>query len=471
MKNNVGIYLKLVDFDQMCEDGISSGRDFFINLGINMTKIDTLEMLTGDSIYSARRWGPQKNEPDEVQKYHYQCKCGTNSGNDSIGVLCHNCAVPVGKKHFGLDIMGWIPLPQPMLTPIGAYMLSKVIGNAPTKAKKDAGKKTRTGKSKWGKLKSGQAPFHKDDMVTLYDRFEVIIREHVKSKKKAKFLLSNKDKLFTSKFPVISRRLRRFTIVNNGDVKQVQADEISTSYTDIISAIETLRLLNTPEVYRKTMSSLVDKIEFIYKRLEYHLAADKYKVLKGEIYSTRNPYSGRLLVEPDTQTKNGRGDICRTSYDSFRTFHKNAIIEILMDKYNMTYMTAERMTDTDFMLSDEQKVILNEILEMDDWWIIVNREPSIDNSAILAFEIAGLCDENILYINPIVCGQLRCDFDGDTFSVFVLPNPLKPRLKIILNPRAHSVWWNRTLNGSYNGVNDQVVLTHLILGENNVTLL
>lgn len=469
----VGIFLKLINFEEECVKGISSGRDFFIDIEFDMSKLDGNEILLADTIYSARRYGPQKNENDEVQKFRYQCNCGLKYGNDSLGEVCPKCHHPVKKKDFTLDITGWIPLQQKVLTPVGAFMLSKAIGNTASGGKKKAadGKKTKKGKSKWGKLKAGQKPFGKFDIVQLYDRFEEIISPHIKSKKRLKFLLDNKEKLFTDKFPVISRRLRRFMITYNGDVKQIQADEISTTYTKIISATQSMTLLNTPEIYRRTLSAMTDEIEVIYKKLEFELAADKYKVLKGEIYSTRNPFSGRMLVEPDIALKCGRGDVCRISYDAFRTYHKTDIMNILIDDYKFTFIEADRFTDIDFILTQDEKDILDDILESDDWWIMTNREPSIDFSAICALEILGLCDENILYINPMVCGEFRADFDGDTFSCYVVPNPLKARLKVSMNPRAHSVWWDRSLNDAYNTINDQVVITHLILGDGNVELL
>ena len=129
------------------------------------------------------------------------------------------------------------------------------------------------------------------------------------------------------------------------------------------------------------------------------------------------------------------------------------------------------MRDIDLILTKDEKDILDDILEPDGWGIMTNREPSIDFWAICALEILGLCDENILYINPMVCGEFRADFDGDTFSCYVVPNPLKARLKVSMNPRAHSVWWDRSLNDAYNTINDQVVITHLILGDGNVELL
>lgn len=487
MNNGVGIFLKLINYEEECVKGISSGRDFFIDIDFDMSKLDGNEILLADTIYSARRFGPQKNENDEVQKFRYQCSCGMKFGNDSIGEICPRCHRPVLKKDFGLDILGWIPLEQKVLTPIGVFMVSKAVGNSACGKKsslnvkkkpkqksknkdEDGGRKKRS-KSKWAKLKAGQKPFGKFDIVQLYDRFEEIITPHVKSKKRLKFLLDNKEKLFTDKFPVISRRLRRFMITFNGDVKQIQADELSTTYTKIISATQSMKLLNTPEIYRRTMAAMTDEIEVIYKRLEFELAADKYKVLKGELYSTRNPFSGRMLVEPDISLKVGRGDVCRISYDSFRTYHKVDIMKILKEEYKFSFIEADRFTDIDFILSQKDKDILDEILEMDDWWIMVNREPSIDFSAICAMEVLGLCDENILYINPMVCGEFRADFDGDTFSCYVVPNPLKFRLKVSMNPRAHSVWWDRSINDAYNTINDQVVITHLILGDNNVELL
>lgn len=470
---NQGIYFNLINLERVCQDRMVAGKDFFIDTEFDMTKLDTVEILSGDTIYSARRFGPQRNDKEEVQKYRFSCECGQKVGNDSLGEICLNCQTEVKKKDFGLDITGWIRLPIRVLTPIGVHLLKSAmtVRVSPSSSKKKDDSKKKTVPS-FDKLKAGQPPFAKDDMYYLYNRFEQVISPYVKNKKKLELLLANKDALFTNLFPVISKRLRRFMITMNGDVPEIKADVMSTIYTKIISIV---RLHDaaplTTMCKRMIAKSFTNEIDELYQKLAIEANSDKEKVIKGEIYSTKNPYSARVLVEPDNESKLGRGDAVRTSYDIFRTIHKEKIMEILKDRYGYSTLKADRLTDANFLLSDNEKVILKEILHNDSFWIFINRPPSIDMSAIIAVEIIDLCEENICYINPIVCGLVRGDFDGDTFSVYVIPFPLKWRLSVACNPRRHSVTWNRKVSSAYGPINDHVVTTHMMLDGSEVEML
>lgn len=475
MINQRGIYFQYINYEELCREKIAQGRDFFVDTDFDMVNIDKLELLTEDTIYSAKRFGPQKYEREEVQKYRYSCKCGAKIGNDMIGEYCPECSSVVEKKEFPLDILGWIKLPTKTLTPLGAYTLRLAMSGKSTQkreGKSKDGEKAKTITPKYVKLKEGKAPFKQDDLYHLYDRFEEVLEPHIKNKKKFELMCREKDRLFTNVYPVISRRLRRFMVTMNGDVPVIQADELSVMYTEIISIVNFAKSgALTDKAKRFIAKGFVDCSEKIYEKLSFEANDNKEKAIKGEIYSTKNPYSARILVEPDNVSKSGRGDLVRTSYDIFRTIHKEEIIKICQEEYGMSVLETDKLTDSDFVLSEADKKLLRDILHKKEWWMFINRPPSIDMSAILACEIGDLCEENILYMNPIICGLVRGDFDGDTFSCYVIPMDLKWRLKESCNPRRHSVWWNREINSAYGPINDHVVTTHMMLGEGGVEFL
>ena len=478
-----GIYFQFINLEERCRDRISSGHDFFIQNDFDISKLDSLDILTKDTIYSSKRFGPQKNDREEVQKYRFSCNCGLKTGNDALGEYCLNCHSEVTERKFGLDIVGWIKLPIKILTPIGVYLLKismsgKSAGtararniNEPITKKKKKKKDTETKRnvSTFDKLRNGLSPFLKDDLYYLYDRFEEVISPHIKNKSRLELMIREKDRLFTNVFPVISKRLRRFMITMNGDVPEIKADTMSTIYTNIISIVNLHKAsVLTLDAKKFIARGFLDEVDALYTKLAVEANYDKEKAIKGEIYSTKNPYSARVLVEPDNETKLGRGDACRTSYDVFRTLHKESIMKILKERYNMNTLQADRITDSDFVLSEKEKTLLREILDSQEFWIFINRPPSIDMSAIIAVEILDLCDENICYINPIICGLVRGDFDGDTFSVYLIPMPLKWRLTVACNPRRHSVCWDRSINSAYGPINDHVVSTHMLLDNKEV---
>lgn len=463
-----GIYFKLVNLDKYREKMVSEGKHFMIDTSFDMLKLSIeeggkTELIMRDTIYSARRFGPQRYEPPEAQAYTYQCKCGAKIGSDNIGEYCINCGTTVERKFFPLSTMGWIRLPTKMLTPAGIYFLRKALSGA---AKKDG--------NKFDKLKEGKEPFRIDDSYNLYSRWEEIIEEHVKQKSTQRFLLVHKEELFTSCFPVSTRRLRRFMIVPNGDVPIIQADKLSVLYTNIISLTKYPQVVpDGPETRGYIGKAYLTDGEKVYEKLVEELAADKKKTIKGEIYSTRNNYSARVLIEPDNHLKVGDGTQTRVGYDIFRTLEKPILIKILQEEYNMSVEESEKICDPDFKLNIDQKKLLRKICKehRGEFYIHINRPPTIHESGIMVVEIVDLCESNIIFLNPILIALFQADFDGDTISVYGVDEDTRWRVKIVCSPRKHSLWWDRSLNGRYGGVNDQVVTTHMVLQDQKVEFL
>lgn len=463
-----GIYFRLVNLDKYREEMVSQGKHFMIDTSFDMLKLSIEEggktdLIMKDTIYSARRFGPQRYEPPEVQAYTYQCKCGSKIGNDNIGEYCVNCGTIVTKKFFPLSTMGWIRLPTKMLSPAGLYHLRKAMSGA---AKKDG--------NKFDRLKEGKEPFRPDDNYNLYDRWEEIVKEHVKQKSTQRFLLLHKEEMFTTCVPVITRRLRRFMIVPNGDVPIIQADKLSVFYTKIISLTKYPQVVPDGVETRSYIGKhYFDEIEAVYEKLVEELAADKKKTIKGEIYSTRNNYSARVLIEPDNHLKVGDGTQTRVGYDVFRTLLKPLIIKILQNEYGMSVEESEKICDPDFVLSDAQKVLLRKICKehRGEFFLHINRPPTIHESGIMVVAVIDLCEGNIIFLNPILIALFQADFDGDTISVYGVDENTRWRVKIVCSPRKHSLWWDRSLNGRYGGVNDQVVTTHMVLQDQKVEFL
>lgn len=463
-----GIYFRLVNLDKYREEMVSQGKHFMIDTSFDMLKLSIEEggktdLIMKDTIYSARRFGPQRYEPPEVQAYTYQCKCGSKIGNDNIGEYCVNCGTVVERKFFPLSTMGWIRLPTKMLSPAGLYHLRKAMSGA---AKKDG--------NKFDRLKEGKEPFRPDDNYNLYDRWEDIVKEHVKQKSTQRFLLLHKEEMFTTCVPVITRRLRRFMIVPNGDVPIIQADKLSVFYTKIISLTKYPQVVpDGVETRRYIGKHYFDEIEAVYEKIVEELAADKKKTIKGEIYSTRNNYSARVLIEPDNHLKVGDGTQTRVGYDIFRTLQKPLLIKILQNEYGMSVEESEKICDPDFVLSAEQKILLRKICKehRGEFYLHINRPPTIHESGIMVVEVVDLCDGNIIFLNPILIAEFQADFDGDTISVYGVDENTRWRVKIVCSPRKHSLWWDRSLNGRYGGVNDQVVTTHTVLQDQKVEFL
>lgn len=463
-----GIYFRLVNLDKYREEMVSQGKHFMIDTSFDMLKLSIEEggktdLIMKDTIYSARRFGPQRYEPPEVQAYTYQCKCGSKIGNDNIGEYCVNCGTVVERKFFPLSTMGWIRLPTKMLSPAGLYHLRKAMSGA---AKKDG--------NKFDRLKEGKEPFRPDDNYNLYDRWEDIVKEHVKQKSTQRFLLLHKEEMFTTCVPVITRRLRRFMIVPNGDVPIIQADKLSVFYTKIISLTKYPQVVPDGVETRSYIGKhYFDEIEAVYEKLVEELAADKKKTIKGEIYSTRNNYSARVLIEPDNHLKVGDGTQTRVGYDIFRTLQKPLLIKILQNEYGMSVEESEKICDPDFVLSKKQKELLRKICKehRGEFYLHINRPPTIHESGIMVVEIVDLCDGNIIFLNPIIIQEFQADFDGDTISVYGVDENTRWRVKIVCSPRKHSLWWDRSLNGRYGAVNDQVVTTHMVLQDQKVEFL
>ena len=263
-------------------------------------------------------------------------------------------------------------------------------------------------------------------------------------------------------------------IVPNGDVPIIQADKLSVLYTKIISLTKYPQVVpDSIETQKYIGKHYFEDVEAVYEILGEELAKDKTKTLKGEIYSTRNNFSARVLIEPDNHLKVGDGAQTRIGYDIFRTLQKPILIKILRDEYNMSVEESEKICDPNFVLSKEQKWLLSKICKehRGEFYIHINRPPTIHESGIMVVEVVALCDDNIIFLNPILIQEFQADFDGDTISVYGVDEDTRWRVKIVCSPRKHSLWWDRSLNGRYGGVNDQVVTTHTVLQDQKVEFL
>ena len=139
----------------------------------------------------------------------------------------------------------------------------------------------------------------------------------------------------------------------------------------------------------------------------------------------------------------------------------------------MSVEESEKICDPDFKLNKDQKKLLRKICKehRGEFYIHINRPPTIHESGIMVVEIVDLCEGNIIFLNPILIALFQADFDGDTISVYGVDEDTRWRVKIVCSPRKHSLWWDRSLNGRYGGVNDQVVTTHMVLQDQKVEFL
>lgn len=392
MERDKGLKFSFLNLDQLAKKDIKKEMGFILDTSIDYLYLYKEDMLMSNSIYS-RKFGINESDPKSILAYLYSCKCGLILGQNNKGRICEKCGCEVEKKEFPITIRAWGKIaPHKIMTYVGLLHFRTLLG------------KKNFSDFLSGKLKDDNGS--KVRVTELYDKFDIILNKFGKSSKKETldFLMENKDDIFTSYIPVISKKTRYLHRSEN-IVPHYTIHDMNSIYTSISGDIQTLKDYcdrdNTPEITENTVRAIQRKYWDLNDNLITEIVGGgKEKILRNEIYATRLPFTSRCVIVPHV-TK--RIDAITIPYDVFRGIFRREIFDATVNN-GIPVDKAYRFIDINIDLKEEDKKVLDEILEKDikNNYVLVNRQPTLKFESTKSLEIIGLEDENVLRIPSVL---------------------------------------------------------------------
>lgn len=159
------------------------------------------------------------------------------------------------------------------------------------------------------------------------------------------------------------------------------------------------------------------------------ILATKDGLLRNKMLGRRIDFSGRAVIVPEPELKLGEIII---SYKFAVKFFKK-----IMPKQGRRRSLKSQIEYINNWLKENQE------------YIIFNRQPSLHRFSMQAYRVAGVCDENVIKLHPLVCEGLGADFDGDTGALYYIgDNQIQAEIKYklgIYNNLMHSFTSGKTL--------------------------
>ena len=208
------IQLEKMNFETEWLDDMIMGRGFLIK-DTPFSDVDkTVRNMDGPR---SPRYGTTYGDSNEFMD-RYRCKCGKQIGAAFEGEICPDCSTPIEYTDVDINTTGWLNFyPYKIISPLyykklqsalSKKILEDIISNDNIIT---ANGQIRTYSDNI-EVKKSMLQYHNIGLKEFYENFEEIMYFY-RQKRKAKAglidsLIEEKDKLWTSKYPVFSTILR-----------------------------------------------------------------------------------------------------------------------------------------------------------------------------------------------------------------------------------------------------------------------
>ena len=326
------------------------------------------------------------------------CECQNLKGNFFEGQICPICNTVVSKVFLpNLEKMGWIDLenfyvinPEAyalITTVIPKSKLQKIINIDYSKTLTVEGNIIKPDKI----TKSNQ--FDNIGLVQFRKHFDKIIRYFAIRKKKeadGEYLISIKNRIFTSKIMVYSSYLRPILISSKR--KQTDYDPINKAYSVIATNADILKR-NKDRVSKISIPSILSTIQNtlndLYKTVINTKLKGKKKITRAQIGGGKMSWSARMVIVPLVDHNFSINSIV-ISYKAFLELYSLEIINILINNYYPS-MKFSQMTPFEIVgyvnMAKYSNVVYEDLYEVmikminehqDGLWCLVSRPPILD---------------------------------------------------------------------------------------------
>ena len=406
------------------------------------------------------------------------------------GQVCPYCGCVV-KNNFGYDIEknGWINLDTyKVMLPSAYSKIYHLIGNKelPNIISFDNNIDMQGNIIIGTKIADKKHPFSHIGMIEFYRRFEEIISYYGKLKRKpqeAEFLIKNKNRIWTSKIPVLSQHLRPAFI--NSAEKVMRYDGLNGIYSTIInnaSLIAKANLTNQYDNINKYLETIQSQLFDFYNQIVTKLNG-KTKLYRRKIQGSRMSWSSRMVITANTGMTYAPDHIT-ISYKAFFELYFYEIINCLKKGIVTTAFVDKTIYEiVEFLdvmkYSSEVHETIYQVMKWlidnneDGLWCLINRPPTMDIGSMQFLRIVDVTPNAIETNMRVPLTSLvgwNGDFDGDTLSTYSVKEKclidefqeFNPRNLIVNKTSGYQIY-----NDKFGVPKDMIAFLYAFLPENS----
>ena len=235
-----------------------------------------------------------------------------------------------------------------------------------------------------------------------------------------KFVLDNRDKIFTSHIPVMSLLLRPVVLISGTTFNY---DPINKYYSEMVSHVAYINNNCDDELTYANISVLYE-LQKKFNELEDEITKQKINgkkhAIRSFILGSRINFSARHVLIPNSHSVQMDGLVI--PYQTFVEFYKFHIMNIYKKLYNVTINELQDRWYT--LVANHDPSILNIIQILirkteGGMRVYTNRNPTIAWGSTMCLKIIGINedpDDLTMSIDLNVCPPMNADFDGDTLN-------------------------------------------------------
>lgn len=364
------------------------------------------------------------------------CKCQNLKGNFYEGKICPLCGTVVEKTYLpNLERVGWIDLEDNYVINPEAYaLITSIISESKLL------KIINVDYSKSLTVEGNFINSHKINKTTQFDnigleqfrkRFDEIIMYHAVRKDKvedAKYLISIKNRLFTSKIMVCSSYLKPLLISKKRN--QAEYDPINRCFAVIATNADLLRK-NKNTIAKVSVPSTLFTIQMTLKELFETIIKNKIsgkkKITRSQVLGGRMSWSMRSVIVPLLKLDKLGLDNVIISYKGFLELFSVEILNILMNGYsghhkfmNMTPFEIEsylNMAKYSNVVDEDIYSVMKMMIENHEegLWMLVSRPPILAIGSCQSLRIVDVTKDALnfaMYVGLSSLTSYDGDFDG-----------------------------------------------------------
>lgn len=438
--------LTIMNLDKWRIQSIQSGNGFVVDVTVRSKAKDVVDENI-DSVFSSKFGATLRDQ--NLFGNAYRCKCGITTGKITDKEICPICRTQVSYIGENLEYYGWIVLknhkfihPQVFIflqSLIGKKTLDEII--KPLQDSSDTDGKRDLSKSK---LKNSDNPYIDIGLEEFMNRFDEILLYFYnknKSKNGGKTelfyeILSYRDVIFTSSYPVYTTQLRPCNL-DNGRFEYNDMNEFFVSLSKTAAALNSSIIDHNKRQEYNLLYTFQTTVNEAYLRIRNDYLPDKYGSIR-KVIGGRCNLTSRNVIIPNSKLK---VDECIMSYYSAVKVLEQYIINILFN-FGYTNLNDARIrwekacAIKDPLVENIIRDLIKNHKSGRGFPVLMNRNPTIDYGGIMQVYVVDINDSYALEIPLLLCKIMGADFDGDKHNVlWCLMDDLIDAAEDLINPR------------------------------------